>query len=48
MRRVDWIKLPQDRGKQQAVVNTVWNFRFHKMLGISWLGEELLVSLEEL
>jgi hypothetical protein len=32
---MDWIELAWDRHRWQALVNTVVNFRFHKMRGIS-------------
>ena len=32
---MDWIKLAQDRGRWQEVVNLVVTFGFHKMQGIS-------------
>jgi hypothetical protein len=34
------------RDRWPAVMNTVMNFRFHKMRGISWIAEELSASQE--
>jgi hypothetical protein len=35
---VDWIGLAQDRYRWRALVNSVMNLRFHKMLGTTeWL-----------
>jgi hypothetical protein len=42
---VDWIGLAQDRYRWRALVNSVMNLRFHKMLGTTeWLHK--LWSLE--
>jgi hypothetical protein len=32
---VDWIDMAQDRDQWRALVNTILNFGFHKMLGSS-------------
>jgi hypothetical protein len=32
---MDWIDLAQDRDQERALVNTVMNLGFHKMLGSS-------------
>jgi hypothetical protein len=32
---MDWIHLPRDRNKVQAVVNMIVNIWFHKIMGIS-------------
>jgi hypothetical protein len=45
---IDCICVVQDRGRWQAFLNDVMNFRFHKMLEISGLPEDLLTSLEGL
>jgi hypothetical protein len=45
---MDWIDLAQDRYQCRALVNTVMNFGFHKMLGNSSVAERLAASQEEL
>ena len=40
---MDWIHVTRFRDRWQAVVNTVMNFRIHKMQQISWLVEELFI-----
>jgi hypothetical protein len=40
----DRIDLPQDRDRWRELLNVVWTFGFHKIRGISWLGEETLAS----
>ena len=44
---IDCISLVQETGRWRAFVNTVMSFRFHKMLEISGIPEDLLASLEE-
>jgi hypothetical protein len=39
---MDWIDLAQDRDQWRALV------RFHKMLGNSWVGAQLVASQEGL
>jgi hypothetical protein len=46
MEIVDLIHLVQDKDQWLAVVNGVMNLRFHKMLGIPWLAEQLVTSRE--
>jgi hypothetical protein len=41
---MDWIHLVQFKDKWQATWIWYWTFGFHKILGISWLAEELLAS----
>jgi len=36
----DWMELAQGRDRWWALVNTVMNFGFHKVRGISWLAAE--------
>jgi hypothetical protein len=43
-RSMDWIDLAEDRDRWQAFGNGVMNFRFYKMLGVSWLAEDLLAT----
>jgi hypothetical protein len=45
---MDWIDMAQDSDRWRALVNAVTILRFHKMLGISWLAEDLLTSQEGL
>ena len=45
MADMDWINLAEDRYRWRAVLNAVMN---HKMRGISWLANDLLVSQEVL
>jgi hypothetical protein len=39
---MDWIRLTQNRYQWRALVYTVMNFRFQKMLGNSLVAERLL------
>jgi predicted small integral membrane protein len=41
---VDWIGLVQDRYRWWALVNSVMNFRVHKMLGIYRVAAQLVAS----
>jgi hypothetical protein len=41
---VDWIGLVQDRNRWRALVNSVMNLRFHKMLGNYRVASQLLAS----
>jgi hypothetical protein len=36
-----WIDVAQDRDQWRALVNMVWTFGFHKMLGSSWIAIQL-------
>jgi hypothetical protein len=38
---VDWIDLVQDKDQWRAVVDTIMNLRFHKMLGSSCVASQL-------
>jgi hypothetical protein len=42
----DWIDLAQDRDQWWALVNTVVNLRFHKMLGSSRVAVQLAAPQE--
>jgi len=44
---MDWIDLPQDRDKWQAVLNTINKLKFTLHAGV-WLAEKLLATQEEL
>jgi hypothetical protein len=44
----DWIGLAQDRDQWRALVNKLWTFGFHKMLGSSWVAAQLAASQEGL
>jgi hypothetical protein len=41
---VDWIGLAQDRYRWRVLVNSVWTFGFHIMLGIYRMAEQLVAS----
>jgi hypothetical protein len=41
---VSWIHLSHDRNKWRAAVNTVMNFKLHKMWEIVGMAQELLAS----
>jgi hypothetical protein len=41
---VDWIGLAQDRYRWRALVNSVMNLRFHKMLGIYQAAAQLVAT----
>jgi hypothetical protein len=45
---VDWIDVDQDRDRWRAIVNTVMNLGFHKILEISCVGAQLAASQEGL
>jgi hypothetical protein len=45
---MDWIDLAQGRDQWRALVNTVMNLRFHKMLGSSCVAAQLAASQEGL
>jgi hypothetical protein len=37
---MDWSNLAQDRNQWRALINTIINLRFHKMLGISLTAKQ--------
>jgi hypothetical protein len=43
---MDWIDRAHDRDQWRALVNTVMNLGFHKMLGSSWVAAQLAASQE--
>jgi hypothetical protein len=45
---VDWIGLAQDRYRWRALVNSVMNLRFHKILGNYRVAAQLVASRVEL
>jgi hypothetical protein len=44
---MDWIDVAQDMDQWRAVVNMVMNLGFRKLLGNSWVAEQLAASQEE-
>jgi hypothetical protein len=45
---MEWIHLAQDRDQWRDLMNTAMNFRFHKILGSSWVAAKLPASQEGL